>query len=72
MPAFNDQETTERFGELLTALVDEPEMVEYVDVEDAAGAGWLVPEGEVLVVTFVTAEADEDDERFLVTVQKIV
>lgn len=68
MAAFTDIETSERFAELLTALVDDPEMVDYVDVDDAANAGWLVPEGEAQIVTF---ETEDGAEKFFVTVKKM-
>lgn len=69
MPAYADIETSERFEELLYALVDDHDIVDYVDVADATIHGWLVREGEAQIVTFEMQ--DGSTEQFFVEVKKV-
>jgi hypothetical protein len=65
MPAYPDPIATERFMELLLVAADAAGLE--LDVGDAAHAGWLVPEGEQLVVCLY----EEDPADWLVSVKAI-
>lgn len=64
MPAYPNQSTTAHFAELLTHLADAAGLT--LDIEPAESRGWLVGDGEALVVYDPNA-----DEEYLVTVRAV-
>lgn len=66
MPAHTDRATTELFADLLYRISEEDEAAD-LDIDDAAERGWLVPEGQSLLVR----DRDEGVD-YLVTVQKVI
>ena len=66
MPAHPDRQTTQDFADLLYRISEEDESAD-LDIDDAAERGWLVPEGQDLVIRDHEAGVD-----YLVTVHKVV
>lgn len=65
MPAYAEKATTQKFAEMLWDLTDTADRD--VSIDDAAENGWLVPEGEQLVVV-----DHETGNEYLIAVQRIV
>jgi len=63
--ATNDRKTTEQFADLLYKISDDAGVD--LSIDDAAEAGWLVREGEALLV-----QDFDGDVEYLATVQKVV
>lgn len=66
MAAHTDQATTEQFADLLYRISEEDEAAD-LTIGDAAEAGWMMPEGEALLV-----QDHDEDVQYLVTIRKVV
>lgn len=65
MAAYADTDTTQDFADLLYRISEEDEAAD-LTIDDAAERGWMVPEGEQLLVV-----DNETGTEYLIAIRKV-